>query len=249
MKGTKEFLTVALLGVVLVACTAVQAAPRAKSQTVVSSASNDVSRTITVVGTGKVSLVPDVAEVNVGAEARADTVAEAKVEVDRQMAAIMAALKHMGIGETDIQTSHYSIHYEREPMPAVREGPPSESQGGYRVSNMLRVTVHDVEKAGEMLDAVVEAGANQVHGVTFTVSDESKWQGQARERAMADAKARAGELASLAGVELGQVQSVSEVVGGWPMAMPMVPERIMGGGIAPSELGLSTQLQVAFAIQ
>ena len=98
------------------------------------------------------------------------------------------------------------------------EGPVGESQGGYRVSNMLRVTVRDVERAGDVLDAAVEAGANQVYGVTFTVSDESRWQGQAREKAFADAKARAAELAGLAGVELGAVQSVSEVIGAWPAA-------------------------------
>jgi uncharacterized protein YggE len=249
MKRIKELLTIALLGVFLVTCAAVQAAPGARSQAVPSSDSPDVSRTITVVGTGKVSLVPDVAWVNVGAEVWADTVSEAKVEVDRQIAAIMAALKQMGVDEKNIQTSHYSIHYEREPMSVAREGPAGESQGGYRVSNMLRVTVRDVERAGDVLDAVVEAGANQVHGVTFTVSDESKWQGQAREEAIADARARAGELASLTGVDLGQVQSVSELVGGWPMAMAPVPERVIGGGIAPGELELSTQVQVTFAIQ
>ena len=122
-----------------------------------------------------------------------------------------------------------------------------EGQGGYRVSNILRVTVRDVEKAGDVVDAAVEAGANQVHGVTFTVSDEGNWQGQAREKAMADAEARAAELARLAGVELGAVQSVSEVIGAWPAAM--TPEAIMSGGFAPGELELSTRVQVTFAIQ
>jgi hypothetical protein len=247
MKRFKELLIVATLAVLLIAGITVIVVPRAESQAVPSSPAQDPLRTITVVGTGKVSLVPDVAQVSVGAEARSDTVSEAKAEVDRQMVAINSALKEMGVDEKEIQTSHYSIHYEREPMQAMQEGPVGESQGGYRVSNMLRVTVRDVERAGDVLDAAVEAGANQVHGVTFTVSDESSWQGQAREKAMSDAEARAAELAGLAGVELGAVQSVSEVIGAWPAAM--TPESIMSGGFAPGELELSTRVQVTFAIQ
>jgi uncharacterized protein YggE len=246
----KQLLIIALLTVSLIACTAVHAAPGTESQTVPSPALQDAPRTIIVVGMGKVSLVPDVAQINVGAEARTDTVSEAKVQVDRRIEAITVALKEMGVDEKDIQTSHYSIHYEQEPMPVVREGPSGESQDGYRVSNMLRVTVRDVEKASAVLDAAVEAGANQVYGVTFTVSDESKWQGQAREKAMADAKARAGELASLAGLELGEVLSVSEVIGVGSVPMPVAIEiGIGGGGMAPGELEFRTQVQVTFALQ
>ena len=249
MKRSKELLIVATLAVLLIAGRTVVVMPQADSQAAPASAVEDPARTITVVGTGKVSLVPDIAQVNVGAEARADTVSEAKAEVDRQMAAIHAALEEMDIDEKDIQTSHYSIHYERDPMQVMKEGSTGEGPGGYRVSNLLRVTVRDVEKAGDVVDAAVEAGANQVYGVTFTVADESSWQGQAREKAFSDAEARAAELADLAGVELGAVQSVSEVIGTWPMAMAPTPETIMSGGFSPGELDLSTRVQVTFNIQ
>ena len=165
------------------------------------------------------------------------------------MEAIAAALKEAGVDEKDIQTSHYSIHYEQEPMPVTREGSAPENQGGYRVSNMVRVTVHDVEKAGDVLDAVVQAGANQVYGVTFAVSDESTWQSEARAKAMADARSRAQALADLAKVELGEVLSVSEVVGSLPVPVMAVERGVGGGGIAPGELELGTQIQVTFAIQ
>lgn len=249
MKRFKELLTVATLAVLLIAGITVVVMPRSESQAAPLFTAQEPPRTITVVGTGKVSLVPDVAQVNVGAEARADTVAEAKAEVDRQMAAIHAAMEEMSIDEKDVQTSHYSIHYEREPKAVMPEGPVVESQGTYRVSNMLRVTVRDVETAGEVVDAAVEAGANQVQGVTFTVSDENVWQGQAREKAFSDAEARAAELARLAGAELGSVQSVSEIIGGWPAAMAPMPETVMSGGFAPGELELSTRVQVTFTIQ
>ena len=235
-----------LLVVVLVGCTTAEAAPAAASQ--------ELARYITVVGSGKVSLVPDVAQVNVGAEAAADTVSEAKAEVDGRMEAIVTALKELGIADEDIQTSHYSIHYEREafyPAPMPEGGASREAQGVYRVSNMLRVTVRDLEQVGDLLDAAVEAGANQMYGVTFTVSDDREWESEAREKAMADAKARAEELAGLAGVELGEVLSVSEVVGGVPVPMPVAEVALGrgGGGIAPGELEFSARIQVTFAIE
>jgi uncharacterized protein YggE len=205
-----------------------------------------VARSITVVGEGRITLVPDLAEINIGAEATAETVSEVKARVDRQVAAIVATLQRMGVQEKDIRTTHYSIYYDRVPV-QVRSGPmPAEGDPGYRVSSMMRVTVRDVDRAGDLLDAAVEAGANHVYGMTFTVSDESLWQGQARERAMEDARARAAELARLAGVSLGQVLSVSEVIGGLPTAMLAGME---SKHIALGELEMGTQVQVTFAIQ
>jgi hypothetical protein len=120
---------------------------------------------------------------------------------------------------------------------------------GYLVSNLVLVTIRDVDTAGDVLDAVVQAGANQVNGVTFTVSDESVWQSQAREEAMADARSRAEELAALSGVELGEIQSVSEVVGGLAVPMMAIERGMGGGGMTPGELELGTQIQVVFGIQ
>ncbi|MFZ5915639.1 MAG: SIMPL domain-containing protein [Chloroflexota bacterium] len=239
-------LAAALVMVVLVGCTTAQAAPQAAA-----TPEAPVSdRYITVVGIGQVSLVPDIAEVNVGVEAAANTVAEAKSEVDRRMEAILTVLKEMGIAEKDIQTSHYSIYFERDPSYIVpREETSQASEGVYRVSNMLQVTIRDLGKVSQLIDAVVEAGANQMYGVSFTVSDDAAWQSQAREKAMADAQARAEELAGLASVELGQVLSVSEVVGGSPYYAVQREAAYGGAGITPGELEFSAQIQVTFAIQ
>ena len=242
-----------LLAVAIVGCTAVEAAPQAEAQQVAAGSDTTLTRYITVVGNGSVSLSPDIARVNIGAEANAATVAEAKAEVDRQIAAILDTLSTLGVEAKDIQTSSYNIHFEREPYPPVlrEEGMPGDA-GGYRVSSTLNVTVRNVDNIASVLDAVVEAGANQVYGVYFTVDDDTQWQSDARIAAVADAKSRAQELAGLAGVELGQVLSVSEVIGGGPSPMPVMAERAVGmggGGIAPGELELNAQVQVTFAIQ
>ena len=192
---------------------------------------------------------PDVAEVNVGAEASAESTSEAKADVDRRMAAVFAALEEMGIDEADMQTNRISIHSEGMLRPQVVAGPPVEDPREYRVTDMLRVTLRDAEMVGDALDAAAEAGANQVFGVSFTVSDERKWQDQAREKAMADAMARATELASLAGVELDEVQSVGEVIRGLPLPMAFGIESGGGTFTAPGQVEVGTQIQVTFAIR
>jgi uncharacterized protein YggE len=248
---SRALLIVLMLALLLVGC----APALALSRTEASSEPIPVpqrEREVTVVGVGRVSLVPNIARISVGAEARADTVSEAKDEVDRQMEAISAALAELGVAEKDVQSAHYSIYYEQEPyQPLPREeAADAERRGAYRVSSTLEVTVRDVEKAGQVLDGVVAAGANQVHGVSFTVEDDQKWESQAREKAMADARARAEEFATLGGVELGEVLSISEVIGG--NLYVSYAERGMGGGgggISPGELEMSTKVQVTFALQ
>jgi uncharacterized protein YggE len=243
MKRAKELL---VLGLVVAALAGCSAAAQGAQPSASDSGMAGASRSITVVGEGKIALVPDLAEINIGAEATAVTVSEAKAEVDHQVATIVATLEQMGVQDQDIRTTHYSIYSERVPIQALSGPLPAEGDSGYRVSSMMRVTVRDVEKAGDLLDAAVEAGANHVYGLTFTVSDESVWQGQARERAMEDARARAAELARLAAVDLGQVLSVSEVIGGLPTAMFSGVESKQ---IALGELEMGTQVQVTFAIQ
>jgi uncharacterized protein YggE len=259
MTRIRELLALAALVALLMACTSASAAAgsvrrEAGPSTVVQEPSYwteapGALRSITVIGKGKVRLVPDIARIHVGAEARAGTVSEAKAEVDHQMVAMVAALQGMGVDEQDIRTSYYGIHHVSELAPPLPKGPPAESEDGYQVLNMFQVTVRNVEKAGDVLDAAVEAGANQVQGVTFTISDEETWLSQAREKAMEDAMARAAELADLAGVQLGEVLSVSEVIPGFPVPMAAVIESSISGGIAPGELEMVTQVQVSFAIQ
>lgn len=245
----KLMFAMAVLATLVVGCAAAQPQSETAAQTVPTPVPQDPSRTITVVGVGRVDLVPDIAQIHIGVEVRANVVAEAKAEVDRQMADIMAALAEQGVAERDIQTAQYSIFYEppssQGPVP---EGATEATQGVYRVSNTLQVTVRDTDQAGAVLDAAIEAGANQVYGVTFTVSDDQAWETEAREKAIADAQVRAEEYAELTGLTLGEVRSVSEVIGG---TIPFAAERGLGGGggFVPGEQTLSTQVQVTYGVR
>jgi len=215
------------------------------------SASSD-ERSITVVGEGKVSAKPDIAQAQIGVEVFAPTVQEATRENNERMGAVMAKLKELGIAEKDIQTSNYSIYSERRyPEVPLSEGEPGE-EITYRVSNMVQVTIRQLDQVGEIIDEAVAAGANSVYGISFAIDDPSELQGEARTLAIADAQAKAEELARLAGVKLGPVMVVSEVIG-----VPGLQGYVGGGGampvpaapISPGELEFTLQVQVTYAIE
>lgn len=210
------------------------------------------SRTITVVGEGKVTIKPDTAHANIGVEVIKPTVKEASAENKKVIAAVLDALKKQGIAEKDIQTSGFSIFAERY----SQDGSGNGDQVRYHVSNNVMVVVRNLDKVGDVLDAAIEAGANNIYGVDFSLADRSKLESDARGKAIADAKAKAEDLAKLAGVTVGDVVSVSEVVGGngayYTSNFAKASAVGMGGGggapINPGELELTMQLQVVYAI-
>lgn len=210
------------------------------------------AETILVVGQGSARMEPDVARVSVGVETSAETVDEAVAENTTRMASIMDALGAAGIDDKDIQTTNYSIQLDRyrEPMPVAgeeAEQPPIT----YRVSNMVNVTVRDLDSIGAVIDSVVEAGANSVWGVSFGLDDPSLAQDAARADAIADAEARAQALAELSGVGVGPVMSISEVVSGGGSPMPRVAEMAASGAgpISPGELEVTYRVQVTYFIE
>jgi hypothetical protein len=209
----------------------------------------NLPRTITVVGEGTVTTQPDVAQIQVGVEVTGDNAQDASAEASATMDAILAALKKLGVATKDIQTTGYNIYVER-PV-----GPDGAASGKviYHVGNSVSVTVRDLDTVGDVLDASIAAGANSIYGVNFALDDPDQIVAEARSLAADDALARAEELASLHGVALGEVVSVSEVIGG--MAVPMY-ESVnasmgLGGGsgsIAPGEMKMTARLQVVYAI-
>lgn len=206
--------------------------------------------TITVVGEGKVSLEPDIARVNIGVETVKNTVQEASAENRTTVEAVLEVLEAQGIAKEDIQTSGFTIFSERYGP----EGPLAEGDVRYRVSNNVMVTIRELENVGTILDAAIEAGANNIYGVEFMVDDPGESETEARTIAVEDARTKAAELAELNGLELGNVISVSEVIGmggGFYSGNFAEQARGFGGGgapISPGQLDLVMQLQIVFAI-
>jgi uncharacterized protein len=232
-----------------------QATAPAEAQTPAPEAKPEFSptQTITVVGQGSARVKPDIAQISVGVETTGETVGEAVQENQTKMEAILAALKEAGIAEKDIQTMNYSISSEQPPQPTLPEGGTGtgETKPRYRVSNMVNVTVRDLDKVGDVLDAVIEAGANSIWGVSFSVDDPKAAQAEARSKAVTDAQTRAQALSELSGVKLGPVMSMSEVVSGGAVPMYAMADRAAGGGgsISPGEVEVSYQVQVSYFIE
>ena len=206
-------------------------------------------RTITVVGEGTANVEPDTAQVNVGVEIVEADIKMANTKATETIEAIVAALQTQGVNNQNLQTSNLNIWIER---PYTPEGAPS-NQVLYHVSNQVNVTIRDLSKIGAILDAVIQAGANNMYGVTFKVADPSVLKSDTRSQAMDDARTKAEELAKLAGVELGNVISVSEIIGSGSFSnnAQFRAEGLGGGGggITPGELQMTTQLQVVFSVQ
>ena len=229
-----------------------QAASPAAAQSTDSDAGYSPAETITVVGQGSASVKPDVATVSLGVETSAGTVGEAATENHTIMESILAALEEIGIESKDIQTMNYNIRLDSYPeqFGPVESGM-AESKPMYRVTNMVSVTIRDLDTVGDVLDAVLEAGANDIWGINFAVDDQAQAQDEARAAAIEDALARAGALAELSGVELGPVMSVTEVIGATPVAKAVALESAVAGGgpISPGELEIGYQVQVTYFIE
>ena len=159
--------------------------------------------TITVTGTGTISIVPDIARVGVGVTVAKSTVRDARAAAAASMSSIIAALKGLGIDDKDLQTTSIDL------SPRYASGS-SAKIIGYTISEQLQVTVRDLDKAGDVVDTATAKGANEVNGLWFDVSDPAKAQNDARQAAVAAARSSAQALASAGGVTLGSVISIAD---------------------------------------
>jgi uncharacterized protein YggE len=207
---------------------------------------------ITVVGQGKAFGAPDQAQAQIGVEIFAETVQEATSQNQETFDRIQTALLDQGIAQEDIQTSNYSVWAEQR----YDENGLSIGIVGYRVSNQVNVTIRDINEVGNVLSAAIDAGANSIYGVYFSVADPAALEAEARAAAMADAQARAESLAELGNLELGGISIISEVIGS--PVQPFV--RDFGGGaameqaaavpgISPGQLSFQVQVQVTYGLQ
>lgn len=203
------------------------------------------SRQITVIGTGEVKATPDTANVQIGVQTNGASTQEALDANNAQMEAVIAKLKELGVDEKDLQTSGLSI------FPRYNED--GSSINGYQVSNTLNVTIRNLAQAGDLLDKVVEAGANQVYGISLSVADTSSFEAQAREQALQAAKQKAEQLAQASGGSIGQVLVVTESIGSTPvLPIPYAAEMATGNAklaVQPGEQTISLQVQVTYELR
>jgi uncharacterized protein YggE len=201
------------------------------------------SRTITVVGTGKVRGTPDVADLVLGVSGRAGSAAEVMSRISDRAQKVIDALHGAGIADEDIQTADLSVQ------------PVADDDGkvtGYEASNTVSVHIRDLGQAGAIVDAAAaEAGEDiRVQGITFSIDDDSALLAAARGKATKRARAQAEQLASGADVEVGEVRSITESTSSVPLAYASgAAEKAADTPVMPGSETLSVEATVVFAIR
>ncbi len=161
--------------------------------------------TITVPGSGRVRVAPDVAELRLGVSIFRPSVAEARQEAASTMANVLAAVVAADIAPPDVRTALLSVQprydYRDDKAPSLT---------GYEMSNAIEVTVRDLGRLVDVIDGSLRAGATSLDSLSFRLSDPVPAEREARERAMASARDHAAVLARAAGLKITGVASVVE---------------------------------------
>jgi uncharacterized protein YggE len=194
--------------------------------------------TVSVTGTGRVTLVPDRFMFNVGVQTNAPTVDAAVNENNERVARVVAALKAAGAKPEEIQTSGFSIYpqqdYSQGQLPRLL---------GYQVNNSVTVRKKEVASASKLLQVAIGAGVNTASGLNFEVSDSTRGREQGLKAAFDDARAKAALLAQAAGRTLGRAMNITEGAETSPAPRPMQRGVMMAKAEAVSEVPVESGSQ------
>ncbi len=182
------------------------------------------ANTVSFSGEGKVLAKPDVAVIDFSIVTEAATSKTAQDANSEKSNKVTDFLKKQKIEDKDIKTISYNIYPQYEyprygGVPRIK---------GYQVSQTIEVKIRDLENVSSVLDGVVTAGANQVGNLNFKIDDPERLRAEARAKAIADAKKKAGELKDQVGIKLGKIVNFSEGVVGYPV--PMYESEMLGKG-------------------
>lgn len=225
------------------------------------------SALLSLTAEGQSRRTPDLAIFSAGVVTQGRTAAEAMSENSRRMDAVIAALRRAGVAERDIQTSAISLqprysNPDRDAMMRARETrepyvPPAQPQAptiiGYEAHNNVQVRVRRLGEMGRIIDTLIEAGANQVNGPSFTMDEPSAALDEARAEAVAIARQRAEIYARAAGMRVVRILSISEGGGYYPVQQMFGESRMAAPApppppIAPGELTLGVSVSVQFEL-
>lgn len=204
--------------------------------------------TIQVVGVGQAKGTPDIASIQMGINL-VDPDLEAVIEEsNRAIAQVTDALVNAGIERSDIRTTNYGIWPEE-----VYDRLTGEQTGErrYHADLTLEVTIREIGRMGEFIQAGLDAGVNNIYGINFGLDERTQLETEARAAAIAEAEIRAQELAAGLGMSVGEPFSISEGVLVAPVGASFgVAEGLGGGGapISPGQSTVSVQVTVVYEL-
>lgn len=201
-------------------------------------------RLVTVTGEATISVAPDMAVIRIGVTSQGKSAREASEANAKQMTSVLAAIKKSGVADRDIQTSRLSLQprYDTSQSGTAR-------LLGFQITNQVTVKIRKVGDLPAILDHAIAAGANEMSGIEFVVSQQSQLLDQTRADAMADARRKAEIYAKTAGAKLGRVVSIRDE-GASPPPHPVM--RAMRAGavpVAPGEQTLRTDVTVSYELE
>lgn len=209
---------------------------------VLSASARSAERSITVTGEASVSVAPDNANIRLGVTSQGKNAREASEANARQMTNVLAAIKEAGVADRDVQTSRLSL------QPQYEQGKAGPARLlGFQVTNQVTIRIREIDKFPGILDRAIAAGANEMSGIEFVVSEQSKLLDQARDDAVTDARRKAELYAKAAGVKLGPVTSITEE-GSSPPRPVVQAMRASAVPVAPGEQLLRAAISVTFEL-
>jgi len=205
-------------------------------------AAEKLDRLVTVIGEATVTAAPDAAVIRIGVSSQGKTARAASDANAKEMTAVLAAINQSGVADQDVQTSWLSLQPQYDP-----------SKGGaarligLQANNQVTVKIRDIGKLPAVLDRAIAAGANEMSGIEFVVSEKSKLLDKARAAAIADAYRKAELYANAAGMKVGRVAAIAEE-GSAPAPRPFQQLRATASPIAPGEQTLRSVVTVSYEL-
>jgi len=206
---------------------------------------NEMQNQIRVVGKASMNKAPDIATSQIGVQTFNKEVEPAVAENNRKSDAVISALRQQGIAEKDIYTTQFNIYPQRD----YANNRPNEIIG-FQVDNMVSVTIRDIKIIGKALQTAINAGANNIHGLNFTISDTETIKRDLRLKAIQDARKQAEDIAAAADIKLGKIITINDL----SMSVPIYRANYdkaaaeIAVPIQTGELELSAQVEIVFEI-
>jgi len=204
-------------------------------------------RTIQLSGHGQAEAEPDQAIIRLGVQTEADTAQAALEANNEKMTAVISATLESGVEETDIRTQGLQL----QPVYDNPNNSQPPELTGYRASNIVQITVRDLDQLGNLLDTAVAAGSNTIEGIEFEIGNQAELEAAAREAAMLNAIQKAEQLTELAGAELGPVQTIVETGRTSPVPISVAREESLAANVPvqPGTQSVQASVQVTWELR
>lgn len=205
-------------------------------------AAERTDKLVTVTGEATVAAAPDMALIRIGVTSQGKNARAASDANAREMTVVLAAIKETGVADKDIQTTSLSLQPQYDPN---KTG--AARLIGFAANNQVTVKIRDIGQLPTILDRAISAGANEMSGIEFVVSEQSKLLDKARTEAIEDARRKAELYATAAGMKVGRVMSISEE-GTVPPPRAFQAMRAGAAVVAPGEQTLRAVVTVSYEL-